>query len=198
MEGKVIECGAFKGALSSTLSLVCNIADRELVICDTFEGMPNETPYRYVDLANGKYGVYTKGMFKASQEELKANISKYAKNENITILKGPIEETLKSFNNDAAFVALDLVLPSSTRKAVSYLWSKLAPEGKLILANAHDFSLKEIFFDHSWWKNNFECEPPGLTDLCLCIEKEGSDFSYAAKAVPFDKAAFERLPYLEG
>ena len=38
--GDVIECGCYKGGSSTNLSLICDIVGREIVICDSFEGLP--------------------------------------------------------------------------------------------------------------------------------------------------------------
>ena len=38
--GAVVECGCFGGGSTANLSLVCDIVDRELIVCDSFEGMP--------------------------------------------------------------------------------------------------------------------------------------------------------------
>src|SRR5438132_8636692 len=41
--GCVVECGAYKGASAANLSLVCALADRELEVFDSFEGLPEPT-----------------------------------------------------------------------------------------------------------------------------------------------------------
>ena len=39
-DGVVVECGCFQGGSATNLSLVCKLADRELVLYDSFEGLP--------------------------------------------------------------------------------------------------------------------------------------------------------------
>jgi O-methyltransferase len=39
-EGVVVECGCWKGGSTTNLSLVCDIVGRELIVYDSFEGLP--------------------------------------------------------------------------------------------------------------------------------------------------------------
>ncbi len=40
IEGRVVECGSFKGGSAANLSLVCDLCDRKLEIFDSFAGLP--------------------------------------------------------------------------------------------------------------------------------------------------------------
>ena len=40
MEGVVVECGCFLGGSTANLSLVCEVVGRELIVYDSFEGLP--------------------------------------------------------------------------------------------------------------------------------------------------------------
>src|SRR3954447_7100877 len=44
VEGAVVECGCFLGGSTANLSLVCEIVGRELIVYDSFEGLPAPTP----------------------------------------------------------------------------------------------------------------------------------------------------------
>src|SRR4030042_1525696 len=40
LKGDVVECGCWNGQSAIVLSLACALADRKLIICDSFEGLP--------------------------------------------------------------------------------------------------------------------------------------------------------------
>ena len=41
IEGVIVECGCWQGGTTANLSLVCDIVDRQLVVYDSFEGLPS-------------------------------------------------------------------------------------------------------------------------------------------------------------
>ena len=44
VEGVVVECGCYLGGSTANLSLVCEIVGRELMVYDSFEGLPDPDP----------------------------------------------------------------------------------------------------------------------------------------------------------
>ena len=44
VEGVVVECGCFHGGSTANLSLICDIVGRELIVYDSFEGLPPPVP----------------------------------------------------------------------------------------------------------------------------------------------------------
>ena len=41
LRGDVVECGCYCGASTANLSLACALTGRKLIVCDSFEGLPN-------------------------------------------------------------------------------------------------------------------------------------------------------------
>ena len=59
IQGKILECGVFKGGSTCCLSHICDYLGLELIAADSFEGLPTSVGY------------YGKGDFKGSLQEVK-------------------------------------------------------------------------------------------------------------------------------
>ena len=70
-EGDVVECGTWKGGSAGNLSLVCKLVGRKLVICDSFEGLPEGDP------RDNEAKFYKKGDYSGTLEEVEANLTRY-------------------------------------------------------------------------------------------------------------------------
>lgn len=69
VEGVVVECGCFLGGSATNLSLVCEIVGRDLILYDSFEGLPPpEKGERYAEPGQS-------GAFRGSLETVKSNIA---------------------------------------------------------------------------------------------------------------------------
>src|SRR5690606_5508207 len=44
VKGAVVECGCFLGGSTACLSIICAAVGRELIVYDSFEGLPPPTP----------------------------------------------------------------------------------------------------------------------------------------------------------
>src|SRR3954452_5691917 len=71
VEGVVVECGCYLGGSTANLSLACEIAGRDLIVYDSFEGLPSPDPA-------DKYGnPYTEGFLRADLERVKDNVRRH-------------------------------------------------------------------------------------------------------------------------
>src|SRR5262245_46161929 len=75
--GDVVECGAFKGASSASLSLICKLTGRKLLVCDSFAGLPDDGMKLHVASHMQIYGFYREGMFCGTLDEVKTNIKAF-------------------------------------------------------------------------------------------------------------------------
>jgi len=41
LKGDIVECGCYNGASTVNLSIACALTNRQLIVCDSFEGLPN-------------------------------------------------------------------------------------------------------------------------------------------------------------
>ena len=82
VEGVVVECGCYLGGSTANLSLVCEIVGRELVVYDSFEGLPAPDP-------RDKYGnPFMEGILDADLEQVKANVRRLRRYRQLHLRQG--------------------------------------------------------------------------------------------------------------
>lgn len=161
-EGVVIECGAFKGSTSVSLSLACKLTGRKLIVCDSFEGLPDQETdlvrnYPHLQI----YGYYEGGMYEGTLAEVKSNISKYGSIEVCEFNKGFFSESLKRLTEPVAFAFLDVDLTSSIKDCIKYIWP-LMPDGTILYTDdSCDMEVVKVWFDDNWWQDNIGTNAPG-------------------------------------
>lgn len=122
--GAFAEVGVFRGA---SAKLICEAKGQTpLHLFDTFEGLPDE-----VGAMDGRF---KKGMFAASESEVKKRLSVY---EEVKIHKGFFPETAEAIKNlKFSFVHLDVDLYSVTRSALEFFYPRMLPGGRIL---SHDY-----------------------------------------------------------
>jgi hypothetical protein len=161
-EGDVVECGVFKGASSTSLSLVCEMVGRRLLVCDSFAGLPDDDMQLHVAQHIGIYGYYQKGMFCGTLDEVKSNIQKFGAPDVCEYVIGFFSESLGALTRPVAFAFLDVDLVSSTRDCLRYIWPLLIDKGAIFTDDAGDLECVKVFFDDAWWQEHLGCAAPGF------------------------------------
>jgi len=126
LNGDVVECGAFGGASTVNLSLVCALTGRRLFVCDSFEGLPKpEEAERHTIVAGSKAYYYWQQGEYAAEGGLKAvmeTVSRFGNIEVCRFVKGYFKDTLKDLDTDSiALVFEDADLPSAVRDCLIHL-----------------------------------------------------------------------------
>lgn len=189
VEGVVVECGCYKGGSTINISLVCEIVGRELVVCDSFQGLPeiSEQDRVHISPQHAKKGhdhAYSEGEFAVPLEVVRDHLARYGRLDLCRFKVGYFEETLPSLDEPVALAFLDVDLIDSLRPCLQGIWPGLAPEGRVYVHEADDLVLVSTFFDGDWWKTEFGSEAPGLVGagsglpLAAVI---GSSLGYAEK-----------------
>ncbi len=119
VQGKVLECGVFKGGSTCCLSHICDYLGLELIAADSFEGLPTNDGY------------YGKGDFKGSFQEVQSNIERLGKPEVVTYTKGWFSESLQNFNQDLMLIWLDVDLKQSVNDVLNNTFHCLVKNGVL-------------------------------------------------------------------
>jgi O-methyltransferase len=103
VHGVVVECGCFLGGSTANLSLICEIVGRDLIVYDSFEGLPSPTQ-------NDRHAKRPEstGFFKGSFDEVKANVRKYGAIEQCTFVKGWFKDTLPGHKEPVVLCFLDV------------------------------------------------------------------------------------------
>ena len=183
-KGYVVECGCYKGASSATISLICKIIGRELIIYDSFEGLPKNADGKranYLHLSLKEE--YRRGMYKGNLESVKKNIEKFGNIEVCIFRKGFFEKTLPNHKEKIEFIFLDVDLPSSTRVCIKYLWKRLHSNSYLFTDDSCDMENVRIWFDNKWWNKLFSINSPGYigSGCGLALNADHSGLGYTIK-----------------
>jgi O-methyltransferase len=156
VEGAVVECGCWYGGSTANLSLVCDIVGRELIVYDSFEGLP---PPEEGDL-------YAKdeatGLLKVELDDVRENVRRYGAVERCTFRKGWFSDTLPHHTEPIVLMFLDVDWQASLDDCITNLWPHLIDTGYVFI---DEFVLTDycaLFWSERYWKDRFDRTPPGL------------------------------------
>ena len=131
--GVIVEAGCFQGIGTAKISHVAEATDRDLIVFDSFEGLPpNEEPHEKSIQGHSIRGWFEEGSYAAGLDEVRANVARFGRPEVVTYVQGWFEDTLPQFRKPVAAVYLDVDLASSTRTCLKYLWPLLSPGGVVV------------------------------------------------------------------
>ena len=145
--GNIVECGVWRGGSMMTVAKTLienNDLDRDLFLCDTFDGMPSPDPELDTDLNQVVASEYMSKHEKSENdyiwafsqiEKVKANMmSTGYDTSRIHYLEGLVENTLPDERiQDIALLRLDTDFYSSTAHEMNILFPKLVKGGVLII-----------------------------------------------------------------
>lgn len=149
LPGYVAECGPWKGSSTATLSLVCRLAGRKLLVFDSFKGLPsprgNDNAHHL--LGTNAIATYEKGDFTGALEEVKANIKKYGAIEVCEFIEGYFSDTLPGFNKKLVFVYTDVDLRESLKDCLDNLWPHLQDNCYWFTDEAQHEEMAKLFYE---------------------------------------------------
>jgi len=154
--GVVVECGTWQGGSTACLSVICDYADRELIVYDSFQGLPKADP------RDAFHGVGQHGVFAGSLEEVRETVRSYGVLERCTFREGWFEDTLPHHTEPIVTAFIDVDLQPSIHECVLYLWPHLVDKGYLFTDECLQLKHCALFWSESWWRKYFDREPPGL------------------------------------
>jgi O-methyltransferase len=163
--GAIVECGCYAGGSSAKLSILAKITGRELVVCDSFEGLPTPDAYsardRHVREVKRRW---TAGRYGVGIETVVSNVTRYGEPSTCRFVKGWFEASLTgdAVPDPVAFVFSDVDLPSSARTCLVRLWPRLAEGGVYV---THDSAFLKVLVglhDRTVWTEELKAWPPIL------------------------------------
>ncbi|MEJ2672957.1 MAG: TylF/MycF/NovP-related O-methyltransferase, partial [Deltaproteobacteria bacterium] len=165
-KGCIAEAGVFKGGSSAKFSLAAKYAKRELILFDSFQGLPENTElHEQSILGHSITGWFKGGAFCGGMEEVKHNIGKYGEITVCKFIKGWFDDTMPLFKEKIAAAYIDVDLASSTKTCLKYLYPLLIPGGVLYSQDG-DFPLViQVFDDDHFWENEVGCKKPCIEGL---------------------------------
>ena len=109
-EGCVVEAGADKGGSTAKFSIAARLANRELVVFDSFEGIPDHDEPHDKNIFGGTAS-FPVGSYRGTLEEVKANVARYGEIDVCSFVQGWFDETLPSFSKPIAASTWTSILP---------------------------------------------------------------------------------------
>ncbi len=185
VKGDVIECGCWKGGSTASLSLVCQLVNRKLLVCDSFQGLPRDTGKLHWYPHISVFGYYKEGMYASPLEEVRANITKYGSIKVCQFIEGFYKDSLKQLSSPIAFAFLDVDLASSLRDCIQSIWPLLIDGGKIYTDDSCDMEVVKVWFDETWWLFELGVHAPGYvgSGCGLALSTTFSSLGYATKVL---------------
>jgi hypothetical protein len=155
VRGAVVECGCWLGGTTTNLSIVCDIVGRDLIVYDSFEGLP--APARGDNMSP-----MVRGSFRGELETVRANVEQYGVIERCQFRKGWFADTLRSHNEPIALLFIDVDLKSSMHDCLVNLWPHLHEQGYVFFDEYVHLHNCALFFSERFWRDYLDTTPPGL------------------------------------
>lgn len=156
VEGAIMECGTWKGGSAANLSLVCRMTGRKLLVCDSFEGLPEKVE------GDREAAGYEIGDYRGTLGEVKENIRKYGAIESCEFVEGWFKDTLPHLHQPILLAFLDVDYEASLETCVRYIWNNLTDKGYIFIDEYVGLDYCSIFYSETYWKKFFNRTPPGL------------------------------------
>ena len=157
--GVLVEAGCFKGGSTAKFSLFARAAGRELVVFDSFAGIPDNNEDHGINI-HGGYASFGKGDYCGELEEVRENVRRYGDLGVCRYIKGYFNDSMPHFHEQVAAAYLDVDLASSTRTCLKYLWPLLPPGGVVFSQDGHLPLVLEVFEDREFWETELGTPPP--------------------------------------
>ncbi len=156
VEGVVVECGSFLGGSAMNLSLACDLVGRELVVYDSFEGMP---PPVAGDIYSNDEAT---GGLRGTLDTVRGNIARGGVLDVCTFRQGWFEDTLPHHREPIVMCFLDVDWQASLDDCLRNLWPHLVESGLVFIDEYVLVDYCAVFFSERYWRTHFDCTPPGL------------------------------------
>ncbi len=186
-DGAIVECGCYAGGSSAKLSIVAQLLSRDLIICDSFEGLPGVDTYNLRDQHCRRGGQWvsdwTQGRYAVRLDLVKGNVGKYGEISRCRFIQGWFNEALTEENlpERIAFVFSDVDIPSSSFDCFVALWPRLTEFGVYATHDAAYIKVLQKFYDSEIWTKQFKAIPPILFGAGFGICNDSPHLGYMAK-----------------
>lgn len=154
--GVLVEAGCWKGGTTANLSLVAEITGRDLIVYDSFEGLP---PPAAGDRWASDLGA---GAYKGELDEVRANVTRHGAIDRCQFRKGWFSDTLQHHTEPVVAMYLDVDHQASLHQCVVGLWPHLHDEGYVFIDEYTRLDYCALFFSETFWRTWFDRPPPGL------------------------------------
>ena len=155
-EGVVVECGSYLGGTTANLSIICDLVGRDLIVYDSFQGLPPAKP-------NDAYASDAgEGFLHGELETVRSNVARLGEIERCTFRPGWFEDTLPDHEEPIVMAFLDVDHQASIHDCLVNLWPHLTATGYVFTDDFPILDLCAVFYSEEFWKKHFDRRPPGL------------------------------------
>lgn len=151
--GLVVECGCWEGASTAKLSVVAETVGWNVVVFDSFSGLPAP--------GAGDERLFTAGAYASPVDRVAGNVARLGCPGRVRYVQGWFEDTLPKMEEtgiDVVFIDVDL--EQSIRTCIEHLYPRLSPGGYFFTHEAHLPTTVKVFTDAAFWRERCGTEPP--------------------------------------
>jgi O-methyltransferase len=186
-EGPLVECGCYAGASSTKLSILAKLMGRELIVCDSFEGLPVAAPNDLKDHhcreSDDWVTDWTAGRYASGLENVQSHIKKYGEIQVCRFVRGWFSETLVDANlpQQISFAFADVDLATSARDCFVALWPRLSEGGVYVTHDTAYIKVLQEFYSPDLWQDTFKTTPPILFGAGYGLSDSSPHLGYMVK-----------------
>ena len=159
----VVEAGCGHGSSTAKLSLATRAAGGQLLVFDSFRGLPpNRERHTHLD---GRGVAFRAGAFRATLPSVQRTVARLGAPEVCRFHKGWFADTLPALERGRWLdvVLLDVDLVESTRVCVRELYPRLAPGGVLLTLDGQLRATHDLLASTSFWRDEVGTDSPPVT-----------------------------------
>jgi len=160
----LVEAGCYKGSSTAKFSLAAEIVGRELVVFDSFQGIPQNMEPHDRNIF-GEEASFKQGDYCGTLDEVRANVSRFGAIGRCRFVCGWFEDTMPEFEEPISLIYLDVDLASSTCTCIKYLFPLLRPGGILFSQDGHLPLVIDALNDDEFWLREVGCKKPSIVGL---------------------------------
>jgi O-methyltransferase len=199
-EGPLIECGCYAGGSSAKLSIISKLLNRELIIFDSFEGLPSVDQYYLRDYhcrrSDEWVTDWNAGKYATRLDEVRSNLELYGELSVTRLVKGWFNETLTDENlpEQIAFAFVDVDLASSARDCFVAIWPRLSEKGIYVTHDAAFIKVLQEIYNPQLWRDKLGgAMPPILFGAGYGLCNESPHLGYMVKGDTLSPAYLKSL-----
>jgi hypothetical protein len=166
------------GGSTSKLSHAAAVAGRKLVVCDSFEGLPEVSADDHVQSKHD----FQRGEYAVRLDHVRANVARHGRPDVVQYVVGWFDKSLVALDGTPIACAFwDVDLQDSFRACIRSLWKNVLPGSKVFIHDIDRPPVVDAFANAAWWRQNMATEPPTLVGALTGLGRTSALIGYALK-----------------
>lgn len=184
LPGVVIECGAYLGGSTAKLSHAVALTGRELIVCDSFAGLPEVGSGNHTHIKPN----FKKGAYLGRLDEVKSNVARFGNIERVKFVSGWYAQSLNQLTGiPIACGFWDVDLKESFISCTRALWANVRPGSKVFLHDIDRAPVVEVFTNSTWWRKELGIDPPHFVGAYTGLSRLSPLIGYVIKGAEGDR-----------